>query len=220
MEEYKKFFITYIFKKHIASEVDKVINDYVENYNSKNDNFINLECKRCRIKSNLNLGYKDLKPIEIKIWLPRDTKKKFNEEAFEDFIDNMISNYKVIIEVARKKTIDSFKNLDMDKTIEIIDEHNFIVGASNINNWVDFYMFASEDSKSKLIKNVLKDLKNINENKEDPCAKLFSNFETFVYSINIKAVDNETQANFKVVKGTNIKGKDLVKPTIERNGKK
>ena len=45
MKEYKKFFITYIFKKHIASEVDKVINDYIENYNSKNDNFINLECK-------------------------------------------------------------------------------------------------------------------------------------------------------------------------------
>ena len=216
-KEYKNFFITYIFKEHIASEVDKIISNYIENYNSKNDNFINLECKRCRIGLNLNLGYEDLKPIKINIWLPRDTKQKFEGEAFEDFIDNMMSNYKVIIEKARKKTIDFLENLDMTKTIEIIDKDNFIKGASDINNWAEFYMFEDQDSRSKLIENVIKDLKNINKNKKDPCAKFFSSFKTFVYSINIKAVDNETQEKFKVVKGTHIKGEDLAKSTITRN---
>ncbi len=219
MEEYKKFFITYIFKKHIASEVDKIISGYIKNYNSKNDKFIYLEGERCRIELNLNLGYEDLKPIKINIWLPRDTKQKFKGEAFEDFIDNMMSNYKVIIKEARKKTIDSLKNLDMDKTIKIIDEDNFIKGASKINYWVDFYMFEHQDSKSKLIENVIKDLKNINKNKKDPCAKFFSSFKTFVYSISIKAANNETQKNFNIVKGTNIKYEDLVKSAIKRNKK-
>ncbi len=219
MKEYKKYFITYIFKQHIASEVDNVIEEYVKNYNSKNKNFIYLESKRCRIGLNLNLGYKDLKPIKIQIWLPRVIKQKFKGEDFEDFIDNIMSNYKVIIEKARKKTIDSFKNLDMNKTIEIVDNNKFIAGASDIPKWVDFFVFVPKNSKSKFIENVLNDLKNINENKKDPCAKFFSNFETFVHSINIKAADNETQENFKVVKGTNIKGKNLVNPMIKRNGK-